>query len=265
MNVETLNKILLENVIKNDSNLSESDYNVFQKYKNFISNSQILLNEQKVYNNLKNKTIDDTVLAMRYLDENIKLFEIYTLNEFDNEHSRLETIIADSKLFESDNTLINENSLYNAVITIIRESLTDYEDKNVNNLFEAQTTIINHIKSKKEPYTEIDTDSNQTLNETIIEIAINKFNEKYNTLNEGDLNLIKTLSGNNYSKKLEIYETYKLKALELLNESITDDISSTTKEYVDKSINKLNTHKPEINTINEDIIKIYDLISEISS
>ena len=36
MNVETLNKILLENVINNDSNLSESDYNVFQKYKNFM-------------------------------------------------------------------------------------------------------------------------------------------------------------------------------------------------------------------------------------
>lgn len=265
MNIEKLNKILLENIVKNESNLNESDYNILQRYKSAIINSQILLTEQKVYENIKNKSIDDTTLAMRYLDENVKVFEIYSLNEFDEEHAKIESIIKSSKLFESYDNSNNEAPLYNALITVIRETLMDYEDRNINNLFEAQSTIINHIKTKKDNKPEVESESNPVLNETIIELAVNKFNEKYKFLNEGDLILIKTLSGNSYSDKLELYETYKSKAISILNESVAGDISDTEKEWVNKSINKLNTTQPKGDTINEDIVKIYDLISEISS
>ena len=86
-------------------------------------------------------------------------------------------------------------------------------------------------------------------------ILIDKFNEKYNGLNEDDKNLLQTLIKSKISEKKKILEDYKTENITYLENLNKDE----TKDNIVKAIKKINEMKYTPDTIDEDIISLYEL------
>ena len=212
-----------------------------------VKNSPILQLEYKVFNNIESKHIDNDLTASRYIDNNIKLFEIYTLSEIEIEHRKLDKFI--NKLVNIDEAKYN---LYLNIGKLITESLLDPEKIDVDSIHESFTYVLNHIKEPKSSKTKLDSN---LINENIIEIAINKFNEKYDSLNEEDKALLKKILRSTLAEKEFIFEEIKkenLKILEKVNaEGIENKISRTITKLTEMKFNK--------KTIDSDIIQLHEL------
>ena len=62
-----------------NNNLIEESKKLTTDFLDIVKSSPILQLEFKVFNNLDNKVIENDLIATRYIDSNIKLFEIYTI------------------------------------------------------------------------------------------------------------------------------------------------------------------------------------------
>ena len=175
--------LIISNKLKdsyfNNKFIEESKKIAFD-FLDIIKSSPILELEFKVFNNIENKCIESDIAATRYIDNNIKLFEVYTIQEIDKEHEKLTSLYEEVPAFYSQ---IEQDKLklYEAIDNLIRESLQDYDNINVDNIHESFTLVLNHIKTPRKSLIEnVDV---KPINEDVIEIAVNKFNEKYESLN----------------------------------------------------------------------------------
>jgi hypothetical protein len=249
-----LKESYLNNDLINESKLIVSDF------LDLMKNSPILQLEFKVFNSIEGKNIDDDMFAKQYIDNNIKLFEIYTLEEVKREHSKLSTFLKKNIINES-NVLNNESikyNLYNSINTLILESLKIADDVNVDNIHEAFTLVFNYIKNPKN--TSTNNIITEEINDNVIEIAVEKFNDRYNSLDEDDKDLLKKLIKLNNRDKKNILESYKsdiLLILEKFNKS--DDIDNK----ISKAINKINEMVYDENNINENIIDLHEFKKEL--
>lgn len=222
-----------------------------------IKSSPILQLEFKVFNNIENKTIENDLIATRYIDNNIKLFEVYTIAEIDAERAKLNEFIEDRTIVAG----LEKANLYNAIDTLITESLNDYDKVDVDAIHESFNLVLNYIKTpKKQTITE--TIESVTVNEDVIEIATEKFNEKYKALNENDKNLIKRLMMSTHKEKETILEEYKSECISILENANTGDINEHNTKIVN-AINSIKELKYNDKTIDNDIVNLHEFKSEI--
>jgi hypothetical protein len=73
---------------------------------------------------------------------------------------------------------------------LINESLNEYDKIDVDKIHESFSIVLNHIKKPKKKMV-IENAGEVPVNDEIIEIAVDKFNEKYYNLNEGQKNLLR--------------------------------------------------------------------------
>lgn len=230
-------------------NMVEESKKLTTDFFDVVKSSPILQLEFKVFNNLENKNIDNELIATRYIDNNIKLFEVYTINEIDKEREKLYPFLTEE---------IEDNSeriaLYEAIDTLITESLNVPDKMNVDGIHESFEIVLNHIKTPK-VQTLVETHEGMPVNENVIEIAIGKFNEKYDVLNESDKNLLKKLIKSNDEEKQILFEEYKTECLTILEGVKKDSIE----DKILKTIQKIKEMKHNANTIDDDIIGLHDL------
>lgn len=259
--METINigvaNLVLSNLLKesyfNDEFLVENKQNT-SKFIDLVKKSPILQLEFKVFDNLENKHIDNDILATRYIDNNVKLFEVYTLEEIENENRKFEKFL-DSKTLNEN--LVNSNNdkinLYNAIGVLIKESLKVSDEIDVDLLHESFNIVLDHIKKVKINEGEQIEDP---INESILEIAVNKYNEKYTPiLSEGDRELIKLLINSTPEEKKELFEEYKRENIKLLN-SLEEAKYS---DKVQKTIKKIDEMSYDREKIDDSIIDLHEL------
>jgi len=242
-----LNK--LNESLLNDNILNESKENL-NKFLDIVKNSPILQLEYKVFKNLKSKNIDNDIIATRYIDNNIKLFENYSKNDIINEHNKLNEFIN-----ESD---INYNSLNESILNLIFEvSKKDENDiPDIDLIHESFLNVLNHIKNEKKVIDENFNNTQINYNNNIIEIAIDKFNKKYdNILNEDDKNIFNKLIKSNKEEKKTLLEELKNDTISILHTLKNDDINYKINESIEKIEKMLYNQK----TVNDDIISLYEL------
>lgn len=252
-NIGIVTTTLLTNI---DDILNEStDINVesFAKLMDVIKSSPILQLEHRVLNNIENKYIDNDAMALRYIDKNIKLFEIYTIDEIDAEREKLKPLIDENMIPQNDRV-----KLLSAIDVLITESLDDYDNIDVNDIHEATEHILSHLKTSKKLTNE--NQYNELINEEVLRIAVNKFNEKYESMNENDKQILNQLIdvGDDTNKK-DLLESKKKDVLTILNELKTNN----TQENIDKAILKINEMKFNDETFTDDIIKLHELKQEL--
>ena len=246
--------LIISNKFKNSyfNNLIEESKKITSDYLDVIKNSPILMLEFNVYNNIENKHIENELIASRYIDNNIKLFEVYTINEIEEEHKKLNKFINEEIIPNNDKT-----ELYNAINTLIKESLNNNVDINVNNIHESFVLVLNHIKEPKNKIVEtIDSD---LINEEVLEIAVNKLNQKYESLNEDDKYLFKKLTTYNDDEKKELLEAYKNENISILEANN----STNFKDNISKAILKIKEMKYNKSNVNDDILTLYELKKEL--
>ncbi|MFW6246608.1 MAG: hypothetical protein ACOC22_00330 [bacterium] len=242
----------------NNKHINESK-TLISDFINEVKNSPILQLEFKVFDNIENKHIENELMATRYIDNNIKLFEIYTLKEILNERKKLNKFVNENQVPDNDKT-----KLYYAIDVLIRESINDHNEINVDEMHEAFNYVLDYMRKPKQ-INEVSENEFENINEEVLEIAINKFNEKYNVLSEDDRNLLNILVASDTTKKIELLETYKTETLALLN----GIKNNKTEDGVTKAINKIKEMMYSKNSnvskqrINEDIIKLHELKKEL--
>jgi hypothetical protein len=218
-----------------------------------VRNSPILQLEFKVFNNIENKHIENDVTATRYIDNNIKLFEVYTIQEISDERKKLNAFITEEKIPVDNNKIM----LYNAIDNLIKESINDPNKIDVDNIHESFTFVLNHVKQPKKKLNE--NVEVMEINEHIVEIAVNKFNEKYKSLNEEDSGLFQKLITYNDTEKEELLEYYKDENLVILEGFNKDNV----KDNIAKAIQKIKEMKYNRDNINDDIISLHELKKEL--
>jgi len=261
INVGIANLIIsekLKNTYFNDSINEESKKTAIDFFK-VLKNSPILQLEFKVFNNIENKHIENDIIATRYIDNNIKLFEVFTIEEIDNERERIKSLITETKpIF--DEKYNGKLKLYNSIDSLIKESISDYNDIDVDELHESFSFVLNHIKSPKEKIIENINDI-ELIDDYVIETAINIFNSKYESLNEEEKDLIQKITKSTEKEKFELFESYKKETIELLsNLKINED-----NQNIDKAINKINKmiYESYDIKIDDDIVNLYELKREL--
>jgi len=218
-----------------------------------VKNSPILQLEFKVFNNIENKHIENEQAATRYIDNNIKLFEIYTVEEIQEERQKLNGFLNEENILV-DNERVE---LYDAIDNLIRESLSISDEVDVDKLYEAFATILTHIQKPKKTLTEnVDIDE---INENVLEIAVNRFNQRYAGLDDNDRNLVNTLIKANSNDKQLLLETYKTETLEILNE-IEEE---SNRENIEKAVKKINEMRFDKDTVDDSIIELHELKKEL--
>jgi len=218
------------------------------EFLNVVKNSPILKLENKVFQNIENKTILNESLAMRYIDKNIKLFEVYTKDELINEHKKIEKFLNGIDINET-----KEIKLYNAITDLIIESISENEKIDVDTIHESFIIVLNHVMEEKNKNEIENTD--EIINEEVLKIAINKFNEKYSKLNENEFKLLNTLLEKDFSQKMVLFEEFKNNIFDKLN-NINDD---SYKEKIDETVNKINLIVNTETNIDDNILNLYEL------
>jgi hypothetical protein len=238
-----------------NNNLIEESKKLTTDFLDIVKSSPILQLEFKVFNNLDNKVIENDLIATRYIDSNIKLFEIYTIQEIEKEHEKINNFLLENVVTNlTDATYdLKRIDLYNAIDGLITESINDPDKIDVDNIHESFEIVLKHIKTPKKQL--VENFDHKNVNEDVVEIAINKFNEKYEILDENDKSLFKKLITLSDDEKQELLEEYKSENLSML-ESIHDD---TTKEKILNAIKKIKETKYNKNTIDIDILGLHEL------
>lgn len=251
-NIGIVSAMLLNKI---DGVLNESnDVNVksFAELINLVKTSPLLQLEHKVLNNIETKHIDNDAMALRYIDNNIKLFEVYTINEIDAEREKMKSLIRENEMPQN-----NKTKLYSAIDVLITESLDDYDNVDVNSIHEATEFILKHLKESKDNSTE--TQYNKVISEEVLRIAINKFNEKYESMNEMDKHIFNQLIALGDNGKENLLETMKNDVLIKLNEMKTDN----TQDNIEKAIQKINEMKYNEVSVFDDILSLHELKKEL--
>lgn len=226
--------------------LIEESKQYMNEFFNIIKNSPILQLEFKIFNNIETKHIENDVAATRYIDNNVKLFEVYTLSEIEREHEKLKQFIVEDVKVDDDRV-----KLYIAINNLIKESLSNYENIDVDIIHESFEYVLNHIKKPKVD----EKHPHNLINEDVIEIAINKFNEKYSSLNEDEKSLLLKLIKSTPEEKETLLEEYKNENLAILEGMNKDNI----KESLTKAIQKIKEMSFSPNTVDDDIISLFEL------
>lgn len=243
--------LIISNQLKdsyfNDNLMTESK-NLVKEFFEIVKDSPILTLEFRVFSNIENKCIENELLASRYIDNNVKLFEIYTVSEIEKEHEKLSAFINEDVQLDDKRV-----KLYNSIFTLIKESLSNYEKVSVDNIHDSFDYVLNHIRKPKSKQTL--GEGYDDINEDIIEIAINKFNEKYEMLSEEDRVLLKKLTEYSNSEKSVLLEEYKKEIVSILEDVEKNKIE----DKVAKTIQKINEMSFKEETINDNIISLYEL------
>jgi hypothetical protein len=236
----------------NDKLIEESKKIAFDFF-DVIKKSPVLQLEFKVFNNIESKHIDNDIFAKEYIDNNIKLFEVYTIDEIIKERQKLNKFINEDILNEDDEKV----QLYNAINNLIDESLKTNDDVDVDKIHESFTFVFNYIKTPKKALLEnVDVEE---INEDVIEIAVSKFNEKYESLDEGDKELLKTLIKASTKEKKSLLETYKKDTLNIL-EGID---KANIQDNIQKAIEKIKEMVYNQKNVDDNIIGLHDLKKEL--
>lgn len=239
------------NSFLNETTINES-LKITSEFINIVKKSPLLQLEFKVFNNIENSHIEGEVAANKYLDNNIKLFEIYTITEIDVEREKI------GKFVNSENIPTNKRTaLYEAIDTLITETLSDYNDVDVNKIHEATTLILEHLKTSKVNFLDVSDDTG--INEDVVKIAVNLFNKKYSSLNEDDISLIKALMSGSAVNKEELLGIYKKDTLILLEEVNGKDVT----DNITKAISKINEMEYNDSSVDDNIISLYELKKDL--
>jgi len=246
--------LIISNKLKSSyfkNELIEESKKLISCFFDVIKNSPILQLEFKIFNNLENKHIENDLIATRYIDNNIKLFEVYTINELNKEHEKLNSFIIDDDVHFDDKRV----GLYNAINSLVEESLKDYDDVDIDKIHESFIFVLNHIKEPKK--TAIETTN--LINEGVVEIAVNKFNKKYELLDDDDKELFQKLVSSNNEEKQNLLENYKTECLKILENLNKDSV----KENVTKAVQKINEMSSDLQNIDDDIINLHELKKDL--
>jgi hypothetical protein len=248
---------------KLSNNLTEgfNEINIKNNLINFvkiITESEILSKEFLIIKNLEEKHIPDENKAVRYIDENISMFDDVKYVDLVNEHKKLETLelpnlMVDQrkeKLYESIQNLIFQNSIRRGI-------------KSVDILHESFEYILDYIKTNKNIVEITESASTIEHDDLYLKIIVEKYNNTYGSLTENEKNIIFSLIN---ESDISIKEVTFNKILNETNDKISSMLNEETysndeKVKLTETQSKLSKYKFNSDNYTNDVMKIFNLYS----
>lgn len=244
------------------NNTINESKNIASHFYFLMENSDVLQAQYDMIVNIENrKSINSDVLAKSYVDEHLSKLTKFGAKKINEANNKLKPFIKESDLSSIDP---NKIKLYNSISNLIYETVKKSSgDADIDLIHESYEIVLDHLKNNNsnqvEDINESVVDEKIDMN-MVLEIAIKKFNQKYNSLDEGQLKIINTLAVGGSNHKKEMFETLKKENLEILSainkNGIEDKINETTQ--------KLNQMEYNDNTSLKDVISLYELKNNLS-
>lgn len=210
---ETFKNILADGIsVKNGKNKR-----IFNRYVKALKENETLKNQYLIYKNLENKICDDKLKSIEYIKESISLLKKIGKNNIINENSKLIKFLSKNgyDLTEADYKF---KELHNNIDKLI---MVEKTTKTLDSIMESIYFINDFILENKL----INEDVNDSLvysNKAVGNIVIEKFNNKYNDLDENEKKILNTVITNDSSSKVEFYNSMLKECVDLVNTSLKE-------------------------------------------
>jgi hypothetical protein len=198
------NNLLSETVVsKNKENKK-----VFGKYMKSLKENEALKTQFLVYNNLENKVEDNDLKITEFIKANISLMDSFDKDELKGLNEGLfgglpeGSTVEDSALYEAIDTLIFTKKSHNTIDVIV----------------DATNSIAEHIKSNK-PKVVAENKSELPLS-LLTALYVDKYNEKYDSLDETTLRLVKTILESDEAGRESLFSDTRKECLDLISNLI---------------------------------------------
>jgi len=212
------NSLLIEGIVKKDVTSKK----LFKKYIKAIKESEILKTQFLVYNNIENKIDTDSFSANVFVSENIKLLNKYKTSDILKENLILVNLLKESKdKFTDDYELSNLHESLSALV------FTKRTPKNIEKITEEIKNVTKYITTNKA----------KEVNESIelpisllTNLMVDKYNEKYSTLEESEKEILKVLMDSNFENKKNFYSKVVNECVSLVDNLLKEsDTESSVK------------------------------------
>lgn len=231
----------------------ESNKNLFKTYIKTIRENEALKTQFLVYNNIENKIEENEFKANLFLQENIAL-----LNKF----SKKELLEANQKLGKAisiKDESYEKQELHENLSELIFLNKTS---KNIDAIVEATSKILIHMKNNK---LKLVKEAIELPNSMLSTIMVEKYNERYSTLDENEKEILKVLIESTDNQKQEVYKKTLKECIDLINENLKEaDLNAKDKLLQVKE--KLLNDTIEINeNFFKNISKLVDLKTSLKN
>jgi hypothetical protein len=231
----------------------ESNKNLFKTYIKTIRENEALKTQFLVYNNIENKIEENEFKANLFLQENIAL-----LNKF----SKKDLLEANQKLAKAisiEDETYEKQELHENLSELI---FLKKSSKNIDAIVEATSKIIIHMKNNK---LKLVKEAIELPNSMLSTIMVEKYNERYSTLDENEKEILKVLIESTDEQKQEVYKKTLKECIELINENLKEaDLDAKDKLLQVKE--KLLNDTIEVNeNFFKNISKLVDLKSSLKN
>lgn len=227
------NNLLIEGIVKKD----DASKKLFKKYLKTIKESEILKTQFLVYNNIENKIDSDSFSANLYVSENIKLLEKYKTSDILKENKKLLSLIKKSKEIDGDERI---EKLHESLSNLI---FTKRTPQTVEKITEEIKNVSNYILTNKPKEVNESVDLPVSI---LRNLMVDKYNEKYSTLDESDKEVLKVLIESNFQNKKRFYKKTISECVQLVD-SLIKESDEETKEKLIKVKSKLLEDREELN------------------
>jgi len=238
------NNILSEGITSKD----DSKKKVFKEYVNNVKKNDILKNQFLVYTNIENKVQTDIAKATLFVKENIDIFSKYSKKEILEANS---SIIKDI-LFEQE-IVDDRTDLYENISVLI---FTNKTPENIDKIVEATSNVVDYIINNK---IKVINEIYELPNSMLSTMMVDKYNEKYSSLDESEKKMLKVLIESTDEEKQKLYTETLRECIDMIDGKLnTDDLN--IKDKLLKVKDKLLNDKKEINEdFNTNISKLFEL------
>jgi hypothetical protein len=258
MDFGTLKNKFTEAYIESHLNEDQKGKELYKRFLEVLKESETLKTYFIVYKNLEGKTASNEFEATEYLKENLSLLE-----KFRGEKS----IVNESKklinlLENNDIDLGGEPTEFNKSLHILTTNQRNVN--NINSIHESKLNVVKHLMEDKtkvnneEDLVRENIDVNKFLN-----IATEKYNEKYSTLTEEEKTILKIIREGNDTDKEGLLRSMVKETISLVNErlkSVNDNISLKAKLLETKDV-VYSMDEYDSTTFSENIKRLYDIKS----
>lgn len=238
------NELLVEGLTtKNGENVK-----LFKKYLNTIKENEILKTQFLVNSNIENKIETDREKAFQFVNENINLLSKFSKKEINEANKSLMSLCSDFNDVDYDLKGLHEN-----ISTLI---MTKKTTSTIDIIVESTSFIVDFILNNKP---KVISECIDLPNSMLSSIMVDKYNEKYSTLNESEKSILKVLIDSDDNAKKDVYTKMVRECIDLINETYPNaDLDS--KDRLLRVKDKLLNDKVEIN---EDYFKNVSKLVEL--
>ena len=256
MDFGTLKNKFTDSYISSHINENEGGKQLYKKFLEVLKESETLKEFFIVYKNLETKTVSSEVEGIEYIKENLSL-----LDKFRGKKSITKECVKLVNLLENNDISIDgKPNLFNESLHIL--TTKKITSNNLDEIHEAKMVIVKHLMSDKT----VEGDDGDLVRENLdtskfLEIATEKYNEKYSHLPEYEKNIVKVMFEGSYSEKVGLLNDLVTETVGLVNKqlmSVGDNVELKsklleTKDFIYNTKNDLNEGdlKPNINKLYE--------------